>query len=123
MMKKESHYKYRNLIKLNKHKKTWVKYFANELGRLAQVVGCRVKCTESFFLSHAKIPTKRRKYVTYGQIVCNYRPQNDEPHRIRLVVGGNLISFLGDVRTRTVDITTAKQFLNITISTKGAQFL
>ena len=66
---------YRHLIKLDKHKNIWVKYFANELGGLAQVVGYSVKGADTIFsLENEKIPTDRRKDVTYFQIVCNYRP-------------------------------------------------
>ena len=38
---------YRNLIKRDKQKNTWVKYFANALVRLAQGVGDRVKVTDT----------------------------------------------------------------------------
>ena len=84
-----------------------MKYFSNELGRLEQSVGDRVKGTDTIFsLEHEKIPTDRRKDVTYGKIIFNYRPQKDEPLRTRLVAGGNLVDFPGDSSTRTADITT-----------------
>ena len=61
---------YRHRIKRDKHKNIWVKYFANELGRLAQGVGDILKGTNTiFFLAHEKMPTYRRKDVTYGQNV------------------------------------------------------
>ena len=65
--------KYRHLIKRDNHKKTRVKYFANELGHLVQGLGDRVKDTNTIIsLEHEKIPTYRRKDVNYFQIVCNY---------------------------------------------------
>ena len=67
---------YRHLIKLDKHKKTWVKYFANDMGCLTKGVGYIVKGVDAIFsLVHDKISTDRRKDVTYGQIVYNYRPE------------------------------------------------
>ena len=53
-----------------------VKHSSNELGRLAQEVGDRVNVTDNIFsLEHEKIQTDRIKYITYGQIVCNYLPK------------------------------------------------
>ena len=40
---------YRQLIKRDKHKMIWVKYFANELGCLAQEVGDIVKGNNTIF--------------------------------------------------------------------------
>ena len=40
---------YKHLIKSDKYKKTLVKYFTNELGRLAQGLGDRVKGTNTVF--------------------------------------------------------------------------
>ena len=61
---------YRHLIKLDKHKNTWVECFSNELGRLAQGVRYSVKGTDTIFsLAHEKIPTYRTKDVTYFQTV------------------------------------------------------
>ena len=58
---------YRHLIKHDKHKNKWVKYFSNELGRLTQGLGDIVKCSNTIFLLlHDRIPTYRRKDITYG---------------------------------------------------------
>ena len=44
---------YRHIIKRDKHKKIWVKYFSNELGHMAQGVGDRLKGTNTIFsLAH-----------------------------------------------------------------------
>jgi hypothetical protein len=44
-----------------------------------------------FFIPFARVPTDRT--VTYGRLVCDYRPQKAEAERTRLTVGGNLISY------------------------------
>ena len=66
MMKQES--RYNTYISSNAtNQKKWVKYFANELGRLAQVVGDRVKFTNTIFiLAHNKNPIERIKDAAYG---------------------------------------------------------
>jgi hypothetical protein len=56
---------------------TWVRSYANKLGRLAQGVGNREKATDTiFFIPFQDVPGDRT--VTYGHIVCDYRPQKDE---------------------------------------------
>jgi hypothetical protein len=53
----------------------------------------------------------------------DYRPQNKEPNRTRLTVGGNLVDYPGDVSTPTADTTTAKLVINSTISTPQAKYI
>ena len=33
--------------------------------------------------------------VTYARIVVDYQPQKDDPNRVRITVGGNLIDYPG----------------------------
>ena len=68
---------YRNLIKDNQQKKVWKYSFANELDILAQGgLGKIVKGTHTiFFVDYKDIPIERRKGITYGRIVVDYRPQ------------------------------------------------
>eukprot|EP00804_Cyclotella_cryptica_P019220 CCRYP_006117-RA/>CCRYP_006117-RA protein AED:0.10 eAED:0.09 QI:0/0/0/1/0/0/4/0/1232 len=75
------------------------------------------------FIAHNEIPPQRRKDVTYGRIVANYRPEKEDPYRIRLTVGGNRITYPGDCGTPTADMLTTKILLNSVISTKGARFM
>jgi hypothetical protein len=52
-------------------KTTWVRSFANELGRLTQGVGTRITGTDTiFFIPFARVPTDRT--MTYGRLVCDY---------------------------------------------------
>jgi hypothetical protein len=62
------------------------------------------------------------KKATYGRICCNYCPQKDEPHRTRLTVGSNHITYDGDKSTPTTDLITAKLLINSMISTPNAKF-
>jgi hypothetical protein len=113
---------YRALATDPSTKATWIHSYANELGRLAQGVGQRVRGTDTiFFIPYNAVPPGRT--VTYGRIVCDYRPQKTEPERTRLTVGGNLINYPYDVSTDTADLTTAKLVINSTISTPGARHM
>ena len=113
---------YRSLSTNPTTQKTWIRSYSNELGRLAQGVGDRVKGTDTiFFIPFQDVPADRT--VTYGRIVCDYRPQKAEPERTRLTVGGNLIEYPYDVSTDTSDLTTAKLVINSTISTPNARHL
>ena len=61
--------------------------------------------------------------MTYGRIVANFRPEKDDPYRIRLTVGGNRINYPGDCGTPTADMITVKILLNSVISTVNAKFM
>jgi hypothetical protein len=105
------------------YKPQWTQSFANELGRLAQGVGDRVKGTNTmYFIRHDQVPLDRRKDVTYGRIVVDIRPQKAEKERTRLTVGGDRINYLGKTSTETSDLTTSKLLINSTISTPGARY-
>jgi hypothetical protein len=112
---------FRHLIKLDKYRDIWMHSFANELGRLAQGIR-NIPGTDTIdFIPFSDVP--KGEAVTYGRIVCMFRPQKDEPNRTRLTVGGNLLVALYDVSTPTSDLTTAKLLFNSVISTPGARFV
>jgi hypothetical protein len=71
------------------------------------------------FLHHVKNLPEDRK-ITYGKIVCDYKPHKQEKERVRLTVGGDILHNSGDVATSTADITTFKILINSTLSTKDA---
>ena len=115
---------YRHLVRSPKHRVPCTTSFSNELGKLAQGAGYRIKGTNTiYFIDYARIPKDRRSDITYGKIVVGYRPHKTEPNRTRLTVGGNLIHYPGDVSIPTTDTTTAKIVINSTISTPKAKYL
>ena len=61
--------------------------------------------------------------VTYGRLAVNYRPQKEDPNRVRLTAGGNLITFPGNVTTRTSDLTTSKILWNSVLSMARANYM
>jgi hypothetical protein len=61
--------------------------------------------------------------ITYGKIVCDYKPHKKEKEPVRLKVGGDRLDYSGDVATSTTDITTFKILINSTLSTKYATMM
>jgi hypothetical protein len=64
------------------------------------------------------IPKDRK--ITYGKIVCDYKPHKQERERVRLTFGGDRLDYSGDVATSTADITKLKILINSTLSTEDA---
>ena len=115
---------YRHLIKDPRYKEIWGQAFADEIGRLAQGRKGGVEGTNTlFFINKHEVPPDRRGDVTYDRICCNVRPEKDNPHRVRLTMGGNLINYPGDVGTPTADLLTVKLLFNSIVSTPGAKFM
>ena len=63
------------------------------------------------------------KVPTYLRICANYRPQKEDPYRLRYTVGGNLIHYNGETYTPNADLTTAKTTFNSVVSTPDARFM
>jgi hypothetical protein len=115
---------YRQLMRHPKYKKAWSTSAANEFGRLAQGVGGRIKGTNTIsFIHRHKVPKERMKDVTYGQFVCNERPEKAEVNRTQFTVGGDKINYPGAVATPTAEMLVAKILFNSVISTKDAKFM
>ena len=81
---------YRHLIsRTPEMRATWMGALGKEVGRLAQGLPGVVEGTDTMcFIHKHEVPMERFKDVTYGQIVCNFRPEKDDPNRARVVVGG-----------------------------------
>ena len=87
---------YRKLLKIPLLRDVWVKVMCKELGNISQGFGDTKGTNTVRFLTHAeiaKIPSDCT--VTYARIVVDYRPQKDDPNRVRITVGGNLIDYPG----------------------------
>jgi hypothetical protein len=55
-------------------------------------------------------------------VVCNVRPEKDDPDRTRIIIGGNRICYPGNVGTNTTLLELVKLLLNSILSRKGARF-
>ena len=99
-----------HLIKMDKYRDIWKKFFSNELGRLAQGIRDVPGTDKIDFIPHTDVPFQTTG--TYGRIVCTYHLQKTEKQRTRLTVSGNLFIFLYDVSAPTSDMTTEKLLFN-----------
>jgi hypothetical protein len=116
---------YSALMKDPRLQPLWTRGFGNECGRLFQ--GIRdilrdIPGTDTCFFIKLKNVPKDRK-ITYGKIVCDYKPHKKEKERVRLTVGGDRLDYSGDVVTSTADITTFKILINSTLSNEDAAMM
>ena len=65
----------------------------------------------------------RVKKPTYARVVVDFVPQKEDPNRVRITAGRNLIKYAGELTTWTADLTTSKMLWNSLISTDGAKFM
>jgi hypothetical protein len=63
------------------------KGLGNELGRLCQGIRYIQGTNTFFFVDLNNIPKDRK--ITYGKLVCDYKPNKTENDRVRLTVGGD----------------------------------
>jgi hypothetical protein len=112
---------YMDLMKDPRLQPLWKRGFGNEVGRLFQGIRDIPGTDTCFFIKLTNIPKDRQ--ITYGKIVCDYKPHKKEKERVRLTVGGDMLDYSGDVATSTVDITTLKILINSTLSTADAAMM
>eukprot|EP00957_Ditylum_brightwellii_P026548 2007905-Ditylum_brightwellii.AAC.1 len=72
------------------------------------------------FINDKDVPPDRCD--TYACFVVDIHPQKTETHQICLTVGGNLISYPGDVHPTTDDMDVTTYLFNSAISTPNAKF-
>ena len=111
---------YRHLIK-GPERKVWEKSFSNELGQLAQGIREAKGTNTVMFITTFKFP--KDKKVTYGEVVCEMKPEKEKTERTTLKVGRNLLDFTGNLSSPTSSVTTAKCVFNNMVSTPGARCL
>jgi hypothetical protein len=109
---------YSALMKDPRLQPLWTQGFGNECGRLFQGIRDIPGNDTCFFIDLKHIPHDRK--ITYGKIVCDYKPHKKEKERVWLTVGGDRLDYSGDVATSTADITTFKILINSTLSTEEA---
>jgi hypothetical protein len=118
--------RYQTLAKDPITRDTWTTAFGKEFGNLAQGdLHTSTKGTDCIFvLPHAKIDLiPKDRTVTYANVVVDQRPQKEDPNRVRITAGGNLIHYPGELTTRTADLSTAKILWNSVLSTPNAKFM
>jgi len=83
----------------------------------------RVAGTNTFFLiDYHDIPAHKQKEICLTMVVCEVRPDKDNPDRTRITIGGSRICYPGDVGTNTASLELFKLLLNSVLSRKGVRF-
>jgi hypothetical protein len=104
-----------------KYKELWGKSYTKELRQLAQSIPGVSKGTNTIvFIQCKDISNSCKGVVTYAQVCVNYHLEKEDPNRTQVTVGSNLLHYLGNCGTPTVDMITVKLHLNSVISTKNA---
>jgi hypothetical protein len=98
----------------------WIQATTTEIGRLKQgVLPHTTTGSETMlFIPHTAKPPDCT--ATYLHIVAALKPHKAEFKRIRFTVGGNRITYNGNVSTPTADLTTVKTRFNSVLSTPDA---
>jgi hypothetical protein len=79
--------------------------------------------TNTFFcINYHDILAHKRKKICHTMVVCEVRPEKDDPNCTRITIGGNRIFYPGDVGTPTASLELLKLLLNSVLSQKGARF-
>jgi hypothetical protein len=112
---------YSALMKDPRLQPLWTRGFGNECGHIFQGIRDIPGTDTCFFTALKNIPKDRK--ITYGKVVCDYKPHKQEKEGVRLTVGGEKPDYSGDVATSTADITTFKILINRTLSTKDAAMM
>ena len=116
--------KYKTLINDNLLQDIWEEAMCIELGRLSQGYKDTQYTNTIRFMDHKMInDIPKNQTVTYGHIVVDYFPQKDDPNRVRITAGGNLIDYPDELTTRTADLRTTKLLWNSMLSTKDARYM
>jgi hypothetical protein len=112
---------YMALMKDPSLQQLWKRGFGNECRRLFQGIRDIPGTETCFFIKLTNIPKDRK--ITYGKIVCDYKPHKKEKERVRLTVGGDRLDYSGNVTTSMANITTFKILINSTLSTEDAAMM
>jgi hypothetical protein len=96
----------------------WKRGFENECGHLFQGIRDIPGTDKCFFIKLTNIPKDRK--ITYGKIVCDYKPHQKEKERVRMTVGGDRIDYSGDVATSMAYINIFKILINSTLYNEDA---
>ncbi len=111
-------------LRASPQKAVWERALSNEWGRLAQGNQFGVIAMDTIdFIPASEVPRDRK--TTYASFVCDHRPLKTEPWRVRIVVGGDKLTYEDDTGSPAASLLESKLLFNSTISDarKGARFM
>jgi hypothetical protein len=105
----------------------WQMAFGKDFGCMAQGdLSTGQKGTNAMFvMTHDEIRhvLRQGEKITYGNPVVNYRPQKENPYRICITAGGNLITYKSSLSIRTAALDTAILHWNSITSMPGTKYM
>jgi hypothetical protein len=105
----------------------WQTAFGKDFGGMVQ--GCnktgQKRTNAMFVMTHDKImhALTAKNFFTYANPVVDYRPQKDDPHRIQITAGGNLIDYNNNASVCMADLNTSKLHWNSMVSMENARYM
>ena len=84
-----------------KKRERWDRAGVSEFARLAQGLGETKGMDVIKFIARAEIPFGKK--FTYARYVVDYRPEKDEPWRLRITCGGDRLECNGETSSPCVD--------------------
>jgi hypothetical protein len=103
---------YMALMKDPRLQPLWKRGFGNECGHVVQGIRDIPGTDRCFFIKLTNVQKNRK--ITYGKIVCDYKPHKKEKEHVRLTVVSDRLEYSGNVATSTANITTFKILVNST---------
>lgn len=95
-----------------------------ELGRLSNGYKGTIGTNTVYFMTHEEVRMiPQNRIVMYRRIDVNYRSQKQDPYKVCITVGGNLIQYLYETYTITADLIIAKLLWNSVLFTKCKIFM
>ena len=77
---------YQHVMKNAKYCRLYETSYSTELVRVAQGIPGQAEGTDMlFFFDKNSIPVDRWRDITYSRVVLNYRPEKDDPYRVRML--------------------------------------
>ncbi len=77
---------------------------------------------DGYCINYHDIPSHKKKEICHTMVVCEVRPEKDDPNHIQITIGGNCICYPGNVGTNTALLELLKLLVNSVLSWKGACF-
>ena len=68
-------------------------------------------------------PNHKIKDVCHTMLVCEYRPQNEDPNHSRITLAGGHTKYPGDLGTPTGSLDLVKMIINSVLSISNARFV
>ena len=101
--------------------------FGKDFGDMAQGDNktSQKRTNAMFVMNHEDIKKilKAGKKITYANPVADHHPQKEDPNRIHITAGGNMIDCDGDLLVPTANINTAKLHWNSVVSTESEKYM